>query len=204
MAAGTSAVTVPADTSALGTDWAVNPEYPQYGFTGYVLTNTFHNPEIRIYDVSEYVAIAPSVSNVVSNLQQLLTTMPSDPQAIPFLPIWNAAQMFRAKVAYLNFQNGSGVRFVTQYGQAFYYANNHDMFYAFQGLTNDGSCYVTAILPISNPALPNDGMPSGTISESEMNAYLNAIGPQISGYTDSSFLPEIGILDAMISSLQVY
>ncbi|MEO8354588.1 MAG: hypothetical protein ABI621_01610 [Chloroflexota bacterium] len=38
----------------------------------------------------------------------------------------------------INFQNGRGIRFLTQYAQYPAPINNHELFYHFQGLTNDG------------------------------------------------------------------
>ncbi|HEX9387675.1 MAG TPA: hypothetical protein VF918_15235, partial [Anaerolineales bacterium] len=53
----------------------------------------------------------------------------------------------------ISFQNGQGVRFLTEYAQYAASANNHDLFYHFQGLTRDGAYYIIAILPITVPVL---------------------------------------------------
>jgi hypothetical protein len=195
---------VPQEVGDPGIPFTINPEYVQYPFQGYVLADTFHDPIIRIYPVDEFVALLPSVADTVNNLEQLLINQPAAPQnAIPFLPIWNAAQMVRAKVMYLNFQNGSGVRFVSQYGQAYWLVNNHDMFYTFQGLTNDGACYISVILPASNPALPAQGGPPPGQTEAEILAYYDAIVPQLNAMSDASFTPDFSVLDAMIASMLV-
>ena len=39
------------------------------------------------------------------------------PDALPFFTNWNAAQMMATQVEYIDFQNGSGVRYLTRYGQ---------------------------------------------------------------------------------------
>lgn len=195
---------VPQDLGEPGVPFTIHPEYVQYPFQGYALTNTFHDPIIRIYPVDEFVALLPSVADTVALLEQFLIDQPADPQGgIPFLPVWNAAQMVRAKVVYLNFQNGSGVRFVTQYGQAYWMVNNYDMFYTFQGLTNDGACYISVILPASNPALPAQGSPPPGQTEAEILAYYDAIVPQLNAMSDASFTPDFTVLDAMIASMLV-
>jgi hypothetical protein len=195
---------VPQDLGEPGIPFTIHPQYVQYALQGYVLANTFHDPIIRIYPVADYVALVPSIAGTVANLQQLLIDQPAQPQdAIPFLPIWNAAQMLHAKVEYIGFQNGSGVRFLTQYGQAYWMVNNEDMFYAFQGLTNDGACYISAILPASNPALPAQGAPPPGQTEAEMIAYYDTIVPQLDGMPDASFVPSLLILDAMMASLVI-
>jgi hypothetical protein len=195
---------VPQDEGEPGIPFTIHPEHAQYTFQGYVLADTFHNPIMRIYPVDEYVALVPSIADTVANLQQLLIDRPADPpDGIPFLPIWNAAQMVRAKPSYLDFQNGSGIRFLTQYGQAYWLVNNHDMFYTFQGLTSDGACYISAIFPASNPALPDEGAPPPGQTEAEILAYYDVIVPQLNAMDDASFVPSFLTLDAMIVSMEV-
>ena len=52
------------------------------------------------------------------------------------------------------FVSGIGVRFLTEYAQYFVPVNNHDLFYTYQGLTNDGQYWISVILPINHPDLP--------------------------------------------------
>jgi hypothetical protein len=204
IAASVTAQTIPAETGDPLMTFTIHPEYVEYSFSGYVLSDTFHEPKIRIYPVDEFVAMVPYVENIVTDLGLLLLSAPNPPSAgIPFLPIWNAAQMMRAKISYLNFQNGNGIRFLSQYGQAYWLINNHDLFYTYQGLTNDEACYVSAIFPVSNPALPNEGAPPPGETEAEMTAYYDAIVLQLNALDDSSFLPPLGTLDALIASLLV-
>ena len=61
--------------------------------------------------------------------------------------------MFLSKPEYLKFENGSGVRYLTMYGQGFAPINNHDLFYSFQGLTADGRYWVSVIMPVNHPSL---------------------------------------------------
>jgi hypothetical protein len=42
-----------------------------------------------------------------------------------------AAEMVHAQYAVVPLQNGSGIRYVTMYGQALYPVNNHDMFLSY-------------------------------------------------------------------------
>ncbi|MGD8812865.1 MAG: hypothetical protein PVI78_00155 [Anaerolineales bacterium] len=204
IAASVSVQTIPAETGDPQVPFTINPEYVEISFSGYVLNNTFHEPKIRIYPVDEYVTMVPHVGNIVTNLQLMLQTQPAAPtDGIPFLPIWNAAQMVRAKIGYLNFQNGNGVRFLSQYGQAYWLVNNYDLFYTFQGLTADDACYVSAVFPVSNPTLPNEGAPPPGETEADILAYYDAIVPQLNALNDTSFLPQLGSLDAMINSLLV-
>ena len=204
VAAGTTVEFLPQDEGEPGIPFTIHPAMVQYTFQGYVLADTFHDPIIRIYPVDDYVALMPSIADTVALLQQMLIDQPAQPAGgIPFLPIWNAAQMVRAKVSYLSFQNGSGVRFITQYGQAYWLVNSHDAFYTFQGLTNGGECYISAIFPASNPALPAEGAPPPGETEPEIIAYYDAIVPQLNAMSDASFVPSFTVLDALIASLEI-
>jgi hypothetical protein len=72
---------------------------------------------------------------------------------LPTVPFFNAAQVFASNVQPISFQNGSGIRFVTEYAQGFVSINNQDLFYHFQGFTDDGNYYMVAVLPVTSPVL---------------------------------------------------
>lgn len=80
------------------------------------------------------MALNPYIQNMVIELQALLNSGDLHPTgSIPFVPIFNAAQMMRAQIKYLDFQNGKGVRFITQYGQAAVPISNDSAFMLLSG-----------------------------------------------------------------------
>jgi putative hemolysin len=142
-------------------DWARTPEHVRFSFEEYALPDTFHEPCILIF-AAEDLTGNEAFQAAATNVQRILTEKPDVPvglfQGGGILPPMNAGHMMPApQVSYFDFQNGSGVRFLTQMGQAYYPINNQDLFYTFQGMTHDGAYYVAAILPISHPSLPADG-----------------------------------------------
>ena len=107
--------------------------------------------------MADYEKISQVAAERVQAMQALLAPKPAAPdQEIPVLPVYNAAQVFRAQVQYVNMQNGAGVRFVTMYSQGLMPATNKDVFYTYQGLTSDGAYWVSAILPVNAAFLPAD------------------------------------------------
>ena len=113
-----------------------------------------------MYPVNEYIQVNPDVAAVIDKLKTIINSPGQPlPENLPFLPAFNAAQTFHSNEQPLTFQNGTGIRFLTQYGQAPYPVNNNSLFYTFQGLTNDGAYYVAAILPINAAFLSADGNP---------------------------------------------
>ncbi len=205
IAAEVVAETVPAVDSPA--EWEVEPEHFRFSFNGYVLPETFHEPRIVVYPVSKFEARSEIAGNIIAALREFLAERPAAQESIPFLPMWNAGQMMQSQVAYIDFQNGAGVRFLTQYGQAALPVNNHDMFYTFQGLTDDGHYYVAAILPASHPSLPADGteVPGGDWAAFADNyqSYVTDIEQQLDAQDVSSFVPDLSLLDVMIQSLEV-
>jgi hypothetical protein len=118
--------------------------------------------------------------------------------------IFNAGQMFLSKVAYLQFQNGRGVRFLTQYGQAISPIGWPMMFYSFQGFTDDGVYYISAMLPVTHPSLPHPD--DVTLDEAFMNnfeTYRDELEIQLNGEQDSTFMPSLILLDEFVESLLV-
>ncbi len=187
--------------------WDVNPNTIELIFSDYILPDTFHQPAIRIYPIEDYIALDPYINDLITQLQGLLESQNPNPDNIPFLPIWGAAQMMRSQVEYINFQNGRGVRFITQYGQAVAPINNKSAFYAFTGITDDGQYLISAVLPISHPLFYPDEM-----SEPEegwdafMNnyeTYLTDIVNTINTQPPESFMPALGMLDAMMSTFLI-
>ncbi len=184
------------------------PSYIEFSFEGYGVSDHFHEPKIRVYPVEEYRIINPSAASIVDALQQMLIDKPggSAMSNLPFLPMWNAAQMFSANVEYIDFQNGSGLRYLTMFGQAIYPIDNMNLFYTFQGITDDGRYYISAVLPIIHGGLPNDG--ASLLDDYEgfienWDNYLAETLTWLEEQTPQSFLPNLEDLDAMMSSFVI-
>jgi len=195
----------------LGDDFMAGETYPthyRFVFNGYPTGETFHNPEILVYPVAEYRAISQNAADQIDKLQSILVSRPggSSTSDLPFLPLWNAAQVFSAQVSYFDFQNGSGVRFLTMYAQALYPVDNRNLFYTYQGITSDGQYYLSAILPITHPVLPDDGDSQIDDYETFANNWefyladtLRLLGEQ----PTETYFPSMLSLDEMMASFRI-
>jgi hypothetical protein len=184
------------------------PSHIHLEFVDYPVSPSFHKPQINLYPVEEYREASSEASDRIDQLQSLLRRKPERAeQPYPFLPVWNAGQMMAAQYEYLDFQNGQGVRYLTQYGQAAWPINNQDLFYTFQGVTSDGKYYLSAILPVTHPELPSDGDSFiGEEDESFINSfaeYLDTIEQELDDAASKSFDPSLSELDAMIETIVV-
>jgi hypothetical protein len=187
--------------------WGVKPDTIEVTLTGYPIENEYHDPIIRIYPVDEFVALEPQIQTLVTELQALLASGATNPDSIPFVPIFNAAQMMQAQVTHLDFRNGKGVRFITQYSQAAIPISNDSAFYAFIGLTDDGAYLISATMPVNHPLFypdmftePAEGW--ATFSEN-FETYLNTMETDLLTQPPDAFYPGLSPLDAMMASFLI-
>jgi hypothetical protein len=205
MGSGYNCETIPANTEGM----ELNPQYTQLTLNGYPLADKFFSPHISVYPVQGFTDVYPDqVPAKVAALQALIGGGSTGTEALPFLPIFNAAQVFHAQYRQLSFQNGSGIRYMTIFAQYYAPVNNHDLFYTFQGLTSDGQYWISAILPINHPSLPDNGdNPPGGMSWEEFgnayDSYITDTANQLNSQPADSFVPGLNSLDAMIESIQV-
>ncbi len=206
----------------MGGPQEVFPAHRRVNFSGYPLSGTFFSPFMRVFPVADFAtayALAGEdySATTITQLQELLATRPPAVEgSLPFLVMAGAAQIFHTKMAYLDFVNGSGVRYLTSYGQYSVPYNNHDLFYTFQGLTADGKYWVSVIFPVNHPvlpptydstAVPPGGMPipswDSPTYEEDMRTYYAAMQGIMTASADASFVPGLDCLDQYIQSLNI-
>ncbi len=215
VASNALAGTVPASAPADDPFWNTAPEHTKFALDGYGLRGTFHAPYILVYPAQEYAAVNEGAGMSIARLQAILNGSAA-PTAdnLPAVPSFNAGQLFAAQIQLIQFHNGMGVRFLTVYGQYYATANNHDLFYQFQGLTDDGKYYIIAILPASHPLLafdsnPETAPPAGGIpfpgydNENAVVKYYNEVVSLLNSADPESFYPALLQLDALMRSIQI-
>jgi len=209
LAGGYSCKTTPEVNGQGGPGFDVNPQYTELTLTGYVLSGRFFEPKIAVYPVQKFIELMPdAIPAKVSALQALIGGGLTGNKGLPILPIFNAVQEFFAQYKVAAFVNGNGIRYLTQYSQFVDPINNHELFYTYQGLTSDGSYWISAILPISNPVLPADGNnpPNGLTPEQFSNnftTYIADLTIQLNSQPAESYSPTITMLDALVTSITI-
>jgi hypothetical protein len=210
LASGFKCTSVPEVSGAEIPAFAANPQYTEITLQGYVLSGRFFDAHIDIYPVQRYNEVAPdaNIPTMVTMLQGLTAGGLPGSDALPVLPVFNAAQELHVLYKVVPFGSGSGIRFLTQYAQFADPINNHELFYTYQGLTADGRYWISAILPTSLADLPADGNtpPAGQSPEQFSNnftTYLADMTTKLNGQAETDFSPAVPALDALVSSLQV-
>ncbi|PKN83029.1 MAG: hypothetical protein CVU46_17635 [Chloroflexi bacterium HGW-Chloroflexi-8] len=206
IASGFQTETIPAVTDSVNFPyWEVLPEYSRVTLEDYPIQDHLMKPQIFIYPVAELRKINEGASTIITSLQTLIQS-PQEIENMPFLPLFNAAQMMHTNIQYLDFKNGMGLRYLTQFTQGIVPINNYELIYTYQGLTSDGNYYVAAVLPVNHPSLPvNDKVTESELPEFANNFknyvknVVNSLNPQAA----NSFTPDLTLLDAMMSSMEI-
>jgi len=132
MASGTHNEIVP-QTSPNETMF-VWPQHTKIVLQGYVLQSQ-NQPQILIFPVNEYETMSndPAASQydaktMITTLQNILNTQqfPSEGY-FPFLPDQHATQVFHVQEKILSFQNGNGIRYITEFSQAHYPTHSREL-----------------------------------------------------------------------------
>jgi hypothetical protein len=184
------------------------PEHYLFDFDGYPNENeSYILPEIRVYPAAEYMQINPDAGTQIESLRQALSQRPVLPKVpLPYLPVINAGQLITARIGFLDFQNGAGVRYLTQFGQDVYPINNADLLYTFQGLTSDSQYIVSASFPIQSMDLPANGSEVEYNYQEFSDSFLEYSFETIwllEQATADTFIPDMEMLDDMLRTLLV-
>lgn len=217
VADGASGTDIPPVTDSDAPDWGKTPGHLQVSLNDYyVLKGKFHQPNIYVYPATEYAILSPGAFESMHRLRNIISAVvPLAPDQLPAVPFFNAAQVFASNIQTISFQNGSGVRFLTEYSQYFAPVNNHELFYQFQGFSADGEYYIVAIFPITAPGLgessdPESAVAIGGVAYPKMDdpsdnwkAYYAAAASLLDATPPDAFTPSITQLDALIQSMWV-
>lgn len=184
--------------------WEVAPEHLQVTLEGYPVSAHLMKAQIFIYPVEKLSEFSQAADQIAGDLPALLQSHEAV-DVMPFLPIFNAQQVMHAQVQYIDFKNGNGVRFLTQFDQAPLPINNFELIYTFQGLTSDGKYYIAAVLPVTHPGLPaNEQVNDEMIAKlSDFPAYLAETTAWLEQQPANGFTPDLAALDALIQSIEV-
>jgi hypothetical protein len=183
----------------------------------YVLQGKFHQPQIYVYPATEYAVLVPGAFESMHRLRNVMNVSSASISAdqLPGVPFFNAAQVFASNIQFISFQNGSGIRFLTEYAQYPAPVNNYELFYHFQGFSDDGEYYIVAILPVTVPVLaetsdpgavlPPGGVPYPDITNTDVGLqdYYGSVTDLLNATSPDAFTPTLGQLDALIQSMLI-
>lgn len=174
----------------------------------------FSGRVLRIYPIAAYeelwnAAGDPTISNSVEQLDALMRETPPAPESIPVLPPPSGVDDLTTQVEYLVAPgaDAGGVRWVGRFVQDASPVLNWQLRYLFQGMTNDGKFYISAIYPVTTTLAPDDvddmTEEQQQQAEADFDAYMQATKDALNAAQAADFSPDLSRLDAMIESLAV-
>lgn len=175
--------------------------YPQHArilFTAYssgVEDNVA--PGIRVFRLSEIDSLEAGISENVSAVLAGQTDHRTD------FPRLAGAGSPDGQVAIINFQNGTGYRYVIgTRGFAASSLRGTGATYMYQGITNDGKYFISVVLAVNLPFLADlVGVPLNTAEEAD--AYFRTVDERTNTANPTDFVPSLEMLDELISSIVV-
>jgi len=212
VASGAKTETMTSVDTNSGAPWEIAPTHWRFTLTAYPLQGKLFEPQIYVYPADEYAKVNSAAGEQIERIKRAQAGSPLLKETLPNVPFFNAEHIIAAKIQMLPFQNGSGVRELTQYDQYPAPINNHELFYHFEGLTSDASHYVIAILPVTAPVLaedekPESSLPAGGIpippNTGPTTVYYFSVTEKLNFLGPDSFTPPLNTLDALIQSILV-
>lgn len=204
---------------------AAYPGGPQPPYTQFTLYNSFPPaPEtiygastvgITVYDIAE-VAGYTFYEEQITALQTLLTTRPDlaaytvidmeqglSANTLPYIPIFPGAQEIRARAEYVDLGQFSGIWYVSSFGQDASPILSNELQFTFQGISTDGSTYISLVAPLNTTLIPAE-IPA----DFDYDAFVETIGDAFNETTTiinsgapTDFTPS---LDALVTIIRTF
>jgi heat shock protein HslJ len=118
------------------------------------------------------------------------------------MPVFPAGQVIRARAQYVETPAVQGISYVTVYRQDASPFLGNEFLYTFQGLSTDGTRYVSAIFPLDTALFPAE-----TPTDFDYEAFIEGINDYfaesiaiLNGASPDAFTPSLATLDALIQT----
>jgi hypothetical protein len=205
-----------------------HPTFAKFRFPGYQNGRSFELPvypfeaQVMVFQTADFPGYGDdSPQGFVNQTQDLIALLENglDPArcasplvedpGLPFLPWANMKQTFCAQPQLVEFSSGKGIRYITYYSQGPNPVLEDQVFYTFQGLTEDGRFYVSALFPVQTGIFPTEAPACDLCGDpnsgpfAEMTAQLAEQLDQLNALESGSFSPSLTVLDDVISSLKI-
>lgn len=194
------------------------PAHTQISFVDYLpddapeLThNFFATPVIYVFDTADFAAYEAAegygYESELGLLQGILdgTVRRSRDTVLPYLPVLNAAQIFRAREEFVRFNGGSGIAYLTTFGHDVTPVQEGGVQWTMQGLSDDGSLYIAAIFPIDTGYFPHEIEADFDYAAfvEEYEQYFADVIDGLEAQPDDAFAPRLDALSALVGSIEL-
>ncbi len=170
----------------------------------------FEGEEIGyILPIQEYLALFlqandQTVQQIFAGFQQIMAARQNNPTAAgqapaPILPPPGGVNDLVCQFKYLDFNGGSGYRFIGRTAQDVSPVTSAQLRYYFQGLTADGQYYVSVIMPVAAKFVPDTAgdMPA------DYDKYIADLTGQCNAASDADVTPPLNVLDQIMQGINI-
>jgi hypothetical protein len=176
----------------------------------------FQTPQLMVYPTQDFAGfgageptgfpqqldnLSKILENQIDLVQVCAVPEPGGEPELPFLPWLNSAQVFCAQPEYVEFDGGRGIRYLTTTAQGPAPVIDPSLFYAFQGVSDDGEIYISAVLPVLSGVFPTEIHPA--VDEQMPQNFSPEQFATLQAQPGEQFSPALGTLDALVESIVV-
>jgi hypothetical protein len=187
--------------------------FAPYGTTPYVDKISDPVGGIRVYQIADFKGYAENEKRL-QQLQSLLAKRPDltpyiatardmSQNNLPFLPVYPAGQVLRARPRYVETASVKGITYVTAYQEVAEPLLSNSLTYTFQGISNDGTYFISATFNLTTSLFPqtvgSDFDPA--LFASKLGEYLAKSTALVDRASPSEFKPDLISLDAVVQSI---
>jgi hypothetical protein len=169
------------------------------------------NVSIRFYNTADF-ADSPYIEAIFDQLQTLLKWRPTltsetnstGDEPLPILPRRDLAQVLRWRPQYIETESVTGIRYITHmsFGGGPIAPDGYQ--YVFQGLSKDGTTYISVFATLTTLALPTvDADDDYETFMAGYDAYLEDALNMLEESSADQFTPNLDDLDALVRTITV-
>ncbi len=195
---------------------AGTPAHLNFKLDGYALPMDSVIFGINIYPAELYARFDAIIVKQIDGMKNVLASGASDQASLPFLPIYNAGQVFHAQFKIIPFQSGNGYRFLSKIAQDASPVTNQSLLYIYQALSSDGQYVISLVLPVQSVILPESldklTTPAGGVNAPDLNdpdygnkykAYIDQVSQALTNQPADKFTPNLDTLDQLVGSINL-
>ena len=180
--------------------WAFPSEYVQVTLEGYPRLDDL--PHLAVFPALDYNIQFVGTMDELTRAIQLYPVSPAIPRR---LPITNKDRVLAVQPEMLNFDGGSGIRFLAYFSDTTAYITRYEWTYVFLGVNEGRQEFVQILLPLTATILPENA-PADLDYDAFVETYdlhLDNVRRAVNNATPRSFVPRLDQLDALVESLRI-
>lgn len=163
-------------------------------FTDYEYNRSKISPQVIFYLIDDLSKTSLDLfdrtldlSDIINNIKSEFSTAEENRDIVPFLPYQASYPTLKTLPKKIDFANGTGIRYIISFENTLSTSSDTNLYYTWQGLSDDGLYYISAVFPLRSVKLNGQS--------------ISSLNPnQIDG---SDFEPSLDELDYYIRSIVI-